>query len=137
MTPKYNTQTGEAIGSPPLPFDASYPPLNSPHHVAARGFGQMFGLHPAMAFLTLIVDSMLFAGEGVTFGTSLPFSVAVAVILGFITYRAQMKWYGDDDESAKIKALILALLTAIPTPLPAMFYVPAGVVGFVHQLRKR
>jgi hypothetical protein len=29
---------------------------NSPYSAAARGFGQMFGLHPAMAGLTLIVN---------------------------------------------------------------------------------
>jgi hypothetical protein len=109
------------------------PPLSSsvhPHHVAARGFAQIFGLHPAVAFLTLIVDTMLFGGDVVTLGTSLPLDVAAAGILGFIAYRAQMKWYGDDKESAVIKALILALLTAIPTNIPAFVYVPAGILGF-------
>jgi hypothetical protein len=47
-----------------------------------------------------------------------------------------MRWYGDDAESARIKGLILGLLTAIPTPLPAVLYVPAGILGLVHNLRK-
>jgi hypothetical protein len=48
-----------------------------------------------------------------------------------------MHWFGDDSESATIKAMILAFLCAIPTPLPAFLYVPAGVVGLVHTLRRK
>ena len=33
---------------------------------------------------------------------------------------------------AKIKAIILGLLTAIPTPLPELLYIPAGIVGLVR-----
>jgi hypothetical protein len=105
-------------------------------HAAARGFGQIFGIHPAMAFLTLIVDMMLFGGEVGTLGASLPISFAGGIVLAFITFRAQ-KRYGDDTESAFIKALILGFLTAIPTALPAFIYVPSGVVGLVHNLRRK
>jgi hypothetical protein len=87
-----------------------------------------------MAFLTFVIDWMLFGGETVTLGTSLPVSVAVSGVLGFITYKAQQKWYGDDKESALIKALILALLTAIPTALPSFLY---GTAGFVGLFRKK
>lgn len=58
-------------------------------------------------------------------------------MLGVITFLAQRKWYGDDNESAMIKGLILAFLTAIPSPLPAILYVPSGIVGFVHRLRNK
>jgi hypothetical protein len=108
-----------------------------PHQVAARGFGQVFGIHPAIAFLTLIVDTMLFGGEVGTLGASLPISFAAAGVLAFITFLAQRKWYGDDDESAFIKALILGFLTAIPTALPAVLYVPSGLIGLIHGLRKK
>jgi hypothetical protein len=80
---------------------------------------------------------MLFGGVVTTFGAMLPVALATACALGFITYRAQRKWYGDDAENAAIKAAILALLTAIPTPLPAFLYVPAGLVGLVHTLRRK
>jgi hypothetical protein len=90
-----------------------------------------------MTLLTLSVDAMLFGGEAISLGTSFAISLAAAVVLGFITYRAQMRWYGDDSESAAIKAVILAFLTAIPTPLPAFLYVPAGLVGLVHTLRRK
>ena len=103
------------------------------HHHAARGFAQAFGLHPAIAALTLTLDSMLFAGETVTLGLFLPISLGVSAALGAITYKAQVHWYGDDDESAKLKAGILALLTAIPSALPLVLYVPAGFVGLFRR----
>jgi len=116
----------------PPPYSRQ-PAAGDVHYAAARGFSQIFGIHPAIAFLTLTVDVMLFGGETASLGTSLPLSVTVAALLGFIAYKAQMKWYGDDKESASIKALILALLTAIPTALPAFLYVPAGIVGFFRR----
>jgi hypothetical protein len=57
------------------------------------------------------------------------------LVLGFVTYRAQMKWYGDDRESALIKSVAVGLLTAIPTPLPAIVYVPSGILGLFHAAR--
>jgi len=36
-----------------------------------------------------------------------------------------------------IKATILGLLTAIPVPLPALLSVPTGIVGLVHNMRKK
>lgn len=97
------------------------------------GFAQMFGLLPSIAALTFLVDTMLFGGEGVTLGAGLPLSAGAGVMLGFIAYKAQRKWYGDDHDSALIKALILGLLTAIPTNLPSVLYVPAGVVGLFRR----
>ena len=111
------------------------PATATPHpaHHVARGFSQVFGLHPAVAVLTVIVDTMLFAGEGVTLGAFLPFSVIIAVAVGVIAYRAQVKFYHDDKESAQIKAFIVALLVAIPTPLPSAVFVPMGILGFFRH----
>jgi hypothetical protein len=102
----------------------------------ARGVDQIFGIDPRIAFLTFVVDLMLFGGEVATLGAAVIISVPAGIVLGYIAYRAQMRWYGDDAESARIKGLILGLLTAIPTPLPAVLYVPAGILGLVHNLRK-
>jgi hypothetical protein len=107
------------------------------HSAVTKGFGQTFGLDPRVAFVTLIVDLMLNAGEVASMGLLVPVSIAAGAAVGYITYKAQMKWYGDDDESAKIKAVILGLLTAIPTPLPALLYVPSGLVGLYHKFRKK
>jgi hypothetical protein len=103
----------------------------------AGGFFQLWGICPGIAFLTLLVDLMLFGGEVGSLGASVPFSCAAGGVLAVITFRAQKKFYGDDSESAFIKALILGFLTAIPTPLPAIVYVPSGIVGLVHNLRRR
>jgi hypothetical protein len=99
-------------------------------------FGQLFGLDPRVAFLTLIVDMMLNAGDLISMGLLLPVSIAAGVVLGYVVYRAQINWYGDDKESAKIKALILGLLTAIPTPIPEILYIPAGILGLFHGFRR-
>jgi hypothetical protein len=116
----------------------TYPAQPLTYHAArARGFGQLFGIHPAIAFLTLVVDMMLFGGEVATMGAILPISIGAGFVLGLIVYLAQRRWYGDDKDSAAIKALILAFLTAIPTPLPAILTVPSGIVGLVHGWRKK
>jgi uncharacterized membrane protein YvlD (DUF360 family) len=108
------------------------PSQNSETVGSIRRFGQLFGLDPRIAFLTLIVDMMLNAGDLITMGLLLPVSAAAGIVLGYVVYRAQMNWYGDDKESAKIKALILGLLTAIPTPIPEILYIPAGILGLFH-----
>lgn len=114
------------------------------HHGASRGFGQMFGLDPRIAFLAFIVDFMLFSGGAVslvaTAGLTLPvlffISSIAGVVLGFATHKAQMKWYGDDSESARIKGLIVGLLTAIPVGIPAIVWVPSGILGWLHNRKK-
>lgn len=117
--------------------------VNSGHPRAAdeppvsRGFGQMFGIDPRIAILMFVLDAMLNAGEIASMGLLVPVSMVAGVVLGFVTYRAQRRWYGDDKESAKIKAMIVGLLTAIPTPLPEILYLPFGIVGFFHNLRRK
>jgi hypothetical protein len=104
-----------------------------------RGYGgltQLFGLDPRIAILTLLVDAMLFGGELLTMGLLIPVAIVVGIGLGVITYRAQRSWYGDDRESALIKAAVVALLTAIPTPLPAILSIPSAVLGALHYLRR-
>jgi hypothetical protein len=112
-------------------------PNKNPETAGSIGrFGQLFGLDPRIAFLTLIVDMMLNAGDLISMGLLLPVSIAAGVVLGYVVYRAQINWYGDDKESARIKALILGLLTAIPTPIPEILYIPAGLLGLFHGFRR-
>src|SRR5215472_6020928 len=70
---------------------------------------QVFGLDPRIAFLTLIVDMMLNAGDLMSMGLLLPVSIAAGIVLGYVVYKAQINWYGDDPESAKIKAIVIGL----------------------------
>jgi hypothetical protein len=124
-------QTGSEVGNRAyFRFQADAPRPN-------RGFSQNFGLDPRIAGLMLIVDLMLNAGDIVSMGLLVPFSIAAGIVLGYITYKAQVNWYGDDKESAKIKAIIVGLLTAIPTPLPAILYVPAGILGLLRNARRK
>ena len=125
----YQTQTQGQVYQPT--------PTAGHHMMAAKGFGQIFGILPSVAFLTFLIDTMLFGGEALSLGAILPISVGVGCVLGFITYKAQMRWYGDDRESAIIKGLILALLTAIPTALPAAIYLPSGLLGLFHGFRRK
>lgn len=119
-------------------------PAAQGHHPVSRGFGQMFGLDPRIAFLAFVVDFMLFSGGTVsvvaTLGLSLPallfISSVAGAVLGFITHKAQMKWFGDDHESALIKGVLVGLLTAIPVGIPAIVWIPSGILGWL-QNRKR
>ncbi|WP_263377230.1 hypothetical protein [Granulicella aggregans] len=110
-------------------------PGRSSDAAMGRGFTSKFGLHPGMALLTVGVDTMLFASDIATAGFIIPLTLAVAAGLGVVTFMAQKKWYGDDNESAFIKAAIVAGLTAIPTSLPGFLCAPAGVVGLFHRKR--
>ncbi len=92
----------------------------------------MFGLHPAVAFLTIAVDLMCNLGTGITLGALWVFTLPIGLVVGIIAFLAQKKWYGDDNESAIIKALIVALLTAIPVPLSPIL-IPSGIVGFFNR----
>ena len=92
----------------------------------------MFGLHPAVAFLTVAVDLMLNFGTYITWGALWVATIPIGLVVGVIAYMAQKKWYGDDDQSAIIKALIVALLTAIPAPLSPIL-IPSGIMGFFNR----
>lgn len=112
-------------------------PAAAEEPAVSRGFGQMFGIDPRIAVVMFVLDAMLNAGEIASMGLLVPVSLVAGVVLGYVTYRAQRKWYGDDKESAKIKAMIVGLLTAIPTPLPEILYLPFGIVGLFHNLRRK
>jgi len=112
----------------PLPIASS-----DEHEPARGGFAQTFGIHPAVASLFFIVDWMICGADWLSGMALLPVSLVAGGVLGYIAFLAQQKWYGDDRESAKIKALILAFLTAIPLPLPAILSVPAGFVGLFRR----
>jgi len=135
----YPIDTQDATASEPLRYDESPPPLRDDAHPVAhaRGFGQAFGLHPIPALTTLAVNTMLFTGTVMTMGALVPLAILVALVLAFITYRAQRRFYNDDHDAALVKALAVALLTAIPVGLPAFLTVPSAVVGVVHTLRRK
>ena len=120
--------------------------ISHPDHATARGLGNVFGLYPGIACFTVAVNLMLFGKDGLalvlagpTAGGDIPIalfiSVAAGAVVGYVTYLGQMKWYSDDRESAKIKALITGVLTAIPTGLPGVLFGSAALAGLF--LRKK
>ena len=130
---KYKTST---------PFRHEPRASTAPHaHAPSKSLDQMFGIDPRIAFLAFVVDLMLFGTGAATAGLTLPILIPLAavagVVLGRITYKAQMNWYGDDHDSAMIKAGIIGLLTAIPVGIPAIVWVPSGILGLLHNARKK
>lgn len=134
---------------PPGPgFTASTSGVSNTDQATARGFGYVFGLHPAVAFFTIAVNLMLFGKDGLalvfaplTGGADIVVAVIISMIagaaVGYITYLGQMKWYGDDHESAKIKGLITGIVTGIPTGLPGMLFGSAALAGLVLRKKDR
>jgi hypothetical protein len=132
MNPNYSPYEEADRPSPPSQF------TSSPHHVAARGFAQLFALHPVLAIFIIVLDAMVSAIDVATLEITAPVLWLIAGIATFMTvFMAQKKWGGDDQESAFLKALMVSVLVGLPTPFPAFLTVPSAVVGFVHQLRKR
>src|ERR1700722_13933156 len=109
----------------------------SSHSVASHGLVQTLGLDIRAAILTVLVDLMVFGGDSLSFETLLPLGIGVAAVLGFIVYRIQRKSYNDGHEAALTKALIVALLTAIPVPLTPLVAIPGGILGIVTSVRRR
>jgi hypothetical protein len=113
------------------------PPVEGPH-AAARGFGQMFALHPAPAFFAIVTDSMVSAVNLATLEISAPVLWLIAsIVTAVVVFTAQKKWAGDDDASAFIKALMVAFLVGLPTPFPAFLTLPSAIAGTVQILRRK
>jgi hypothetical protein len=134
---QYSTEIKDAPASEPIHCEPLPPPQRGDAHQGrGRSFDKLWGLHPGVALLALVVNTMLFGGELVTAGAIFPLALVVGIVLGLVTYRAQVRWHGDDDENALIKAVIMTVLTVIPTPLPDFLYLSFGTVGLVHSLRR-
>ncbi len=131
MFGSYNSKNVEYISSDGTKVTAQG--NEHPHHLATRGFAQTFGLLPMSAFLVIAADLMLHTADVVSAGLLVPFSAAAAFVVGVVVFLAQRKFYNDDQESAVIKALIVGLLTAIPSPLPYPLFISAGIVGLFRR----
>jgi hypothetical protein len=113
-----------------------YPPPSTPNasrSEVARGFSGTFGLDPRVALLTVLIDFMANSATIVSAGLLYEVELGAAVVLSYIAYRAQRAWYGDDHDSAQIKALIVGLLTAIPAPITPLFAIPGGLIGWLRR----
>jgi hypothetical protein len=104
---------------------------------ASRGLAGMFGLDIRAAFLAIFVDMMVFGVDTFSVETLIPLGIGIATVLGFIVYKIQRKMAGDDHDTALIKSLSIALLTAIPVPLTPLVAIPGGLLGIVNSMRRR
>jgi len=95
---------------------------------------QTVGLHPLVGFGMFAVDLMLFGEETLTAGIGWPVAVAVAVALTIPCILIQHYAYKDDWGAAVGKGLLVGVLTAIPTPLPAVVPFLGGALGLVGML---
>ncbi len=110
------------------------PTQSSPgNNYPARGFVHTMGIHPAIALFTLCIDTMIWGGEIASLGAFLPFSLLVSCAVGYVTFKGQQSWFGDSEDSAKTKAIMLAVLTFIPSSLPSLIYAPLGFVGLFRR----
>lgn len=80
------------------------------------------------------VDSMLFGTEGSTLGASWVISIGVAIALIVPIFLIQKYGYKDGWGLAIGKGLMIGVLTAIPSALPAMFSFTGGILGTVALL---
>jgi hypothetical protein len=130
-------EQGPQLAVPAVPEFPAVPEVPTMHAVpAAHGLGQVFGLDPRAAILTVLVDLLLFGGDILSFGFLVVFGMFVAAALGWIVYRIQRFTYGDDHNAALTKAAIVALLTAIPVPLTPLIAVPGGIIGTLSLLKR-
>jgi len=85
----------------------------------------------------VLVDLLVFSGDTLSLETLLPLGIGIAGVLGFIIYRIQRHSYGDDHDAALTKALIVALVTAIPVPITPFFAIPSGLLGIVGAITRK
>jgi hypothetical protein len=90
---------------------------------------KLIGLHPLVATVMIFVDMMLFAPDCTGAGWFI--SCGVAFLLMFPCILIQKFAYGDDWGSAIGKGMFVGILTAIPTPLPAVITGTGGVLGII------
>ena len=90
---------------------------------------KLLGLHPIVAFGMITVDMMLFAPDCTGIGWFV--SCAVALFLSIPCIIIQRFEYDDEWGTAIGKGMLVGILTAIPTPLPALITGTSGVLGLI------
>jgi hypothetical protein len=98
-------------------------------------FLQTFGIHPLAAFTLIIIDIMLFGNDAFLGPAGWTISSIIGTILVIPAYLLQRYAYKDTPPIALAKALLLGLITAIPTPLPSLFTGASGLLGLAGTLK--
>lgn len=90
---------------------------------------KMLGLHPIVGFGMAAVDVMLFGAEAATLGIGWSISIPVAGVLAMASILVQKYGFQERWGLAVGKGLIVGLLTAVPTAIPALVSLAGGVMG--------
>lgn len=101
-----------------------------------KSFCQTFGLHPFTAIGMFAVDWLLFGEEVATGGVGWVISLPIGVLLGLVAILIQKRSYKDETRSAIAKGLVVALLTAIPTPIASLGSLPLAAFGAIKLFFK-
>ena len=99
-----------------------------------KKLSKSLGLHPLVGFGMFAVDMMLFDGEMLSWGLSVPISVVVGLALIAPMALIQKNSFGDTPGAAWGKGMLIGVLTAIPTPLPAIVPLLGGALGTMQML---
>jgi hypothetical protein len=100
---------------------------------ALSEFCKTFGLHPLVGFGMAAVDAMIFGSTVATGGVALAVTVPFAIALSIPCALIQKNSFGDNWGAAIGKGLLVGVLTAIPTPLPAIIPISAGGLGLLAR----
>ncbi len=88
------------------------------------------GLHPLSAFAAICVDLMLFGPEAAA-----PPTIFITFLFGLLitlpVFLMQKLGSGDSAKIAFAKAMIIGILTAIPSPLPSLLTGVGGLLGLL------
>jgi hypothetical protein len=95
---------------------------------------RIFGIHPLAALAFIAIDMMLFAPDVSLIGWTISLSVGLALIIPCAILQRYV--CGDSWVLAIAKGVILGILTAIPTPLPAFITGGSGICGYLNRNQK-
>lgn len=91
------------------------------------------GIHPGVALVFVLSDWLLFGGELFTGMATLPISIIAGILLGIWAYKKQYRDYKDSKRLALLKGVLLAFVTAIPTPIGSLLPVIGVLLPFLDS----
>lgn len=92
-------------------------------------FARQMGVHPLIGFGLFAIDFMMFAAEGATLGRAMICTIPIGLLLMIPTVLIQKNSFNESWGAAIGKGMLLGILTAIPTPLPGVASIGAGILG--------
>lgn len=102
-----------------------------------RNLTKTFGLHPLVGFGMIAVDWMLFGGDFFA-GIGWMVTIPLGLLLGISSVLIQKNSFDKDNpQLAWGKAIVVGVLTAIPTPLPSIITLGGAVAGTAYKLLER